>query len=89
MFGLGDVDHELFGKVKKKESVKVDWAQISQHLTPRHLVKMKINKNKFDEKFYLSTYPDVEKAIKNGAFNSGYEHWIGHGLFEHRIAKEI
>ena len=28
---------------------------------------------------YLATYPDVMKAVENGVFKNGFEHWDKHG----------
>ncbi|WP_017715075.1 hypothetical protein [Kamptonema formosum] len=39
----------------------------------------------FDEAFYLKSYPDVEAAVKAGAFQSGLEHFQKFGLRERRV----
>ncbi|MBW4491638.1 MAG: hypothetical protein KME26_00715 [Oscillatoria princeps RMCB-10] len=39
----------------------------------------------FDEAFYLKSYPDVEAAVKAGAFQSGLEHFQQFGLRENRV----
>lgn len=41
----------------------------------------------FDEHFYLTANPDVGKALADGQFLSGFEHWLLHGLQEGRAAK--
>ncbi|GFE68732.1 bifunctional metallophosphatase/5'-nucleotidase [Chroococcus sp. FPU101] len=38
----------------------------------------------FDETYYLSEYPDVQTAVSNGQYSSGYEHYINLGLNEGR-----
>jgi hypothetical protein len=38
----------------------------------------------FDEAFYLRTYPDVAKAIQDGSFPSGRDHFERHGRDERR-----
>ena len=38
----------------------------------------------YGEKTYLSFYPDVAKAVKQGAYSSGFEHWKEHGKREQR-----
>jgi predicted O-methyltransferase YrrM len=38
----------------------------------------------FDEELYLENYPDVAKAVKSGAFQSGLEHYELHGRAEGR-----
>ena len=32
----------------------------------------------FDEDWYLSTYPDIEEAVKQNLFASGWAHFPGH-----------
>lgn len=38
----------------------------------------------FDESFYLSTEPDIEVAVKERKFVSGYHHFLLHGMKEWR-----
>ena len=40
----------------------------------------------FDEDWYLSTYPDIEAAVKQGLFPSGWAHFrtVGRGLTAYR-----
>ncbi len=49
------------------------------------LIKNIAAKNKFDEKWYLDTYPDVRQAVRDGLFASAHEHYIERGYFENRI----
>jgi len=37
------------------------------------------------EDHYLRQHPDVKKAIKEGEFSSGFEHWKKHGQLEFRM----
>jgi hypothetical protein len=37
-----------------------------------------------DETWYRTTYPDVDEAIKAGAYRSGRQHFVEHGYFEGR-----
>lgn len=37
-----------------------------------------------DEGWYRTTYPDVDEAIKAGAYRSGRQHFVEHGYFEGR-----
>ena len=39
----------------------------------------------FDEDYYLSKYPDIEIAVRNGFFKSGYEHYTKYGKNEGRL----
>ena len=38
----------------------------------------------FDESFYLSSYPDVQRVVALGGMKSGLEHFIRFGFSEHR-----
>jgi len=38
----------------------------------------------FDEAWYRRTYPDVEEAIRAGAYRSAKQHFVEHGYFEGR-----
>jgi cellobiose-specific phosphotransferase system component IIA len=40
----------------------------------------------FDEERYRKDNSDVDQAILNGAYNSGFEHWLRYGLTEKRRA---
>jgi hypothetical protein len=42
-----------------------------------------------DEKWYRTTYPDVDEAIKAGAYRSGRQHFVEHGYFEGRRPFEL
>jgi len=43
----------------------------------------------FDEGFYLATYPDVARAVANGLFASGWEHYKVHGGAEGRRGRAV
>jgi hypothetical protein len=43
----------------------------------------------FDEAWYLSAYPDIALAVKNGAFTSGLHHYRSLGFFEGRLPVDI
>ncbi|MBV9252268.1 MAG: hypothetical protein JO227_23855 [Acetobacteraceae bacterium] len=38
-----------------------------------------------DENWYLDTYPDVARAIQEGAAKSARQHFVDHGYFEGRL----
>lgn len=42
----------------------------------------------FDEDWYLSTYPDVQEAVKEGLFSSGWVHFRAVGYFEGRFGHQ-
>jgi len=46
-------------------------------------------KNEFDEKFYLTMYPDIRDAIRKRKIESGAEHYFKSGYFEGRIPKKF
>lgn len=48
------------------------------------LIKLLLRGAEFDEKWYLSKYPDVANAVKSGVFKSGRHHFIEAGYFEGR-----
>jgi hypothetical protein len=39
----------------------------------------------FDESWYLTTYPDIVKAIRDGRFKSARLHYLNFGYFECRL----
>ena len=43
----------------------------------------------FDEKWYLSKYPDVADAIRDGLVADARDHYAQHGYFEHRLPFRI
>jgi len=44
---------------------------------------------KFDEAWYLSKYPDVKDAVKRGIVQSGREHFVSFGYYEHRMPTAV
>ena len=53
------------------------------------VVKLLISGVAFDEKWYLSTYPDVAAAVAAGIYNSGQQHFIEAGYFEGRRPQDF
>ena len=49
------------------------------------LLAHRISTVRFDEVWYLSRYPDVREAIKQGVIASGRDHYIQSGYYEHRM----
>ncbi len=48
------------------------------------VIKLLLRGVAFDEKWYLSKYPDVAEAVKSGTYKSGRQHFIEVGYFEGR-----
>jgi hypothetical protein len=44
-----------------------------------------LEKIQLDERWYLSTYPDIQVAIQNGEVSSAAVHYVRHGYFENRL----
>jgi len=42
-----------------------------------------------DEAWYKASYPDVETAIRSGAFRNAKEHFVANGYFEGRLPAKI
>src|ERR1700733_13152918 len=53
------------------------------------VVKLLLRGAAFDERWYMSKYPDVAEAVRAGAFRSGRHHFIEVGYFEGRMPGEI
>ena len=48
------------------------------------LIKTFLRAVPFEEGWYRAAYPDVEEAIRNGAYRSAQQHFVDHGYFEGR-----
>ena len=48
------------------------------------VVKLLLRGAEFDEKWYISRYPDVAEAVSTGLYRSGRQHFIEMGYFEGR-----
>ncbi len=53
------------------------------------LVKSFLRAVPIDETWYRTTYPDVDEAIRNGAYRSARQHFVDHGYFEGRRPYEL
>jgi hypothetical protein len=42
-----------------------------------------------DEKWYITTYPDVEQGIQSGTVKSAKDHFVSNGYFEGRLPAKI
>ncbi|MBP2294366.1 hypothetical protein [Azospirillum rugosum] len=50
-----------------------------------HLTRRMLTKDEFDEAAYLESNKDVDRAVRNGTFQSAYEHYKLYGFFESQI----
>lgn len=50
----------------------------------QHLIKTLLRAICIDEEWYRNTYPDVDAAIKQGAYKSAKHHFVENGYFEGR-----
>jgi hypothetical protein len=48
-----------------------------------------LDRVKVDEGWYLSTYPDVRKALTDGVVPNARTHWVKFGYYEHRMPFRI
>jgi hypothetical protein len=48
------------------------------------LIKILLRALEVDEKWYRTTYPDVDAAIKDGSYKSAKHHFVEDGYFEGR-----
>jgi hypothetical protein len=53
------------------------------------LVKKLLPAVPIDEQWYRATYPDVDAAIRAGAYRSARQHFVEHGYFEGRRPFDI
>jgi hypothetical protein len=51
----------------------------------RDLLRFAVVRVRFDERFYLHTYPDVADALANGLFTDAHHHYVEFGYFEDRL----
>jgi len=54
-----------------------------------NLIRPAVARIPFDEKWYLSRYPDVPEAIVAGQFRDAHHHYVEFGFFEDRIPRAI
>jgi len=61
------------------ENVSVELSKL------KALISVIIEKEPFDENWYLETYPDVGQALKKGTVKSAKLHYVETGYFEGRL----
>lgn len=67
---------------------RVSSAPIIDHYLTGHSKRVKSD-IEVDEAWYLKTYPDVARAVQEGAFASAAEHYVRFGILERRLPKYI
>jgi len=61
------------------ENVSVELAKL------KLLIRYILEREPFDEDWYVRTYPDVEKALRDGVLESAKAHYVETGYFEGRL----
>lgn len=61
------------------ENISVDLSKLKM------LISYIVEKEPFDEAWYLETYPDVRNALKQGTLESAKRHYVETGYFEGRL----
>jgi hypothetical protein len=55
----------------------------------RSLIKRLLVHIPVDEKWYRSTYTDIDRAIRSGEVQSAKEHFVSDGYFEDRLPSKV
>jgi hypothetical protein len=76
-----------FGDLPERLKLVGDEVSVPREILAR-LVDLYILCWGFDEDWYLSTYPDVEEAVKQNLFPSGWAHFRAIGYFEGRFGHQ-
>jgi hypothetical protein len=75
--------------------IKIDRQRDPQYVAiPREVFRSLLagaikNKNLFDERFYLETYPDIATAVRAKKVKSGLDHYVETGYFENRLPRRF
>jgi hypothetical protein len=75
--------------------IRTDRQRESNHVSlPKDIFRLLLagairNKNIFDERFYLETYPDIAAAVKGKKIKSGLDHYVETGYFENRVPRKL
>jgi hypothetical protein len=72
------------GELSQKMLEPSDQVLVSREMLAR-LLDLYISCWDFDEEWYLGTYPDIQDAIAEGKFLSGWAHFRAVGYFEGRL----
>ena len=71
------------GKANDKNRISIHYDDFVE------VLKLLLRGTAFDEKWYLSKYPDVAAAVAAGVFKSGRHHFIESGYFEGRRPRDF
>jgi hypothetical protein len=75
--------------------IKTDRQRESNHVSlPKEIFKLLLagairNKDIFDERYYLETYPDIAAAVRSEKIKSGLDHYVETGYFENRVPRTL
>jgi hypothetical protein len=88
-YGMGDmatIPHPkiAFGDLADQLKTSDDEIKVPRELL-NLLLDMYISGWDFDEDWYLATYPDIQAAVGQGQFASGWAHFRAIGYFEGRL----
>jgi hypothetical protein len=73
-----------FGDLADRMKTADDEVKVPRKLLT-HLLDLYISFWDFDEDWYLATYPDIQAAVSQGAFPSGWSHFKAVGYLEGRL----
>lgn len=76
-----------FGDLPKRLKSAGDEVSVPREILAR-LLDLYILCWGFDEDWYLSTYPDIEEAVRQNLFPSGWAHFRAIGYFEGRFGQQ-
>jgi hypothetical protein len=74
------LENEISRMIHEKKNILSDYVNLLRNFPARSCCR-----SNFNEDFYLSSNPDVRKAVNNKVFASGFHHWIMYGFCENRI----
>ncbi|MCK1368321.1 hypothetical protein [Bradyrhizobium sp. 62] len=72
-----------FADLAERLTTPADEVMVPRKLLMR-LLDLYISSWDFDEDWYLATYPDIQAAVTDGKFASGWDHFKSVGYFEGR-----
>lgn len=64
-------------------SASSEYLAVERHFLNQLMIPL-LEQVNVDEKWYLTTHPDVREAIARGDVQNAREHYVLHGFFEHR-----
>jgi hypothetical protein len=76
-----------FGDLPERLKVKGEEVLVPRQILTR-LLDLYISCWDFDEDWYLASYPDIQQAVNEGLFPSGWAHFRNIGYFEGRLGHQ-